>query len=160
MNYAHLHLMVNHLPLFATLFGGALLAWGLVKKQPVLKSAGLVLGLVSGLGGAAAVFTGERAEDVVEAVAGTNEDAIHEHEEAAEKTRFSLLALGLVSLIGLTALKNREQLRGRMEWLALALFVVSLAMVAWTANLGGPIQHPELGAAAPSGADLDDDEHN
>lgn len=41
MNAAHIHLMVNHLPLFAALFGGGLLAYGLLRKQRALRSCAL-----------------------------------------------------------------------------------------------------------------------
>lgn len=154
MNPAHIHLMVNHLPLFAALFGGGLLAYGLFKNERALKSAGLVLGLLAGVGGVAAVQSGERAEEVVEAYAGVNEAALEEHEEAAELTQWAAILLGLFSLGALVMPKGREALRNRTDWLALALFAVTLAMVARTANLGGPIRHPEI---TESGATVDMD---
>lgn len=43
MNAAHFHLVVNHLPLFAALFGGLILAVGLLLKQQALTKAGLAL---------------------------------------------------------------------------------------------------------------------
>lgn len=146
MNAAHLHLMVNHLPLFAALFGGALLAFGLWKNDRALRSAGLVLGLIAGIGAFAAVQSGERAEDIVEEYAGTNEEALHEHEEAAEVTQWAAILLGLVSVGALAVPKERTTLRSRAEWLAIALFAVTLGLVARTANLGGPIRHPEISA--------------
>ena len=149
MNAAHVHLVVNHIPLFAALFGGALLAFGLWKNEPALKSAGLVLGLIAGLSAFAAVQSGGRAEDIVEDLAGTNEVALEQHEEAAELTQWAAILLGVVSLVGLALPKDRGSMRTRVEWLAIALFVVTLAMVARTANLGGPIRHPEISAAPP-----------
>lgn len=144
MNPAHIHLMVNHVPLFAALFGGALLAFGLLKHDRSLRSAGLVLGVLAGLSGVAAFQSGERAEEVVEAYASTNEAALEEHEEAAELTQWASVLLGLVSLLALVVPKDRAALRARSEWLTLALFAVAVAMVARTAYLGGPIRHPEI----------------
>jgi len=152
MNPAHVHLMVNHVPLFAALFGGTLLAYGLLKNERSLRSAGLVLGLVAGIGGVAAVQSGERAEDIVEALAGTNELALEEHEEAAEFTQWATILLGVISLAALAIPRNRTTLRTGGEWLTIALFAVTLAMVARTANLGGAIRHPEIGG---SGAMID-----
>jgi hypothetical protein len=161
MNPAHIHLVVNHVPLFAALFGGALLAYGLWKNERSLKSAGLVLGVIAGLSGVAAVQSGERAEDIVEEYAGTNERALEEHEEAAETTQWAAILLGLVSLTALFLPKDRTTLRGRTEWLAVALFLITLAMVARTANLGGPIRHPEIGSPGSvvdtDGAEDEDD---
>ena len=139
MNAAHIHLVVNHVPLFAALFGAGLLAWGLFKNEPSLRAAGLILGLIAGIGGVVAVQSGERAEDIVEEYAGTNENALSEHEEAAELTQWAAILLGLISLSALVLPKGREALRSRVEWVTLAFFVVTLAMVARTANLGGPI---------------------
>lgn len=147
MNPAHIHLMVNHVPLFAALFGGALLAYGLLKNERSLKSAGLILGVIAGLGGVAAVQSGERAEDIVEEYAGTNEAALEEHEEAAETTQWATILLGLASLTALLIPEGRVTLRTRTEWLSIALFAVTLAMVARTANLGGPIRHPEISSS-------------
>jgi hypothetical protein len=42
MNAAHLHLMVNHLPLFALLFAGGLLLAGILRKQLAITNAGMV----------------------------------------------------------------------------------------------------------------------
>lgn len=149
MNAAHVHLMVNHIPLFAALFGGALLGFGLWKNQPALKSAGLVLGLIAGLSAFAAVQSGERAEDIVEELSGTNEIALEQHEEAAEIAQWAAILLGVASLVGLALPKSQGAMRTRVEWLTIALFLVTLAMVARTANLGGPIRHPEISAASP-----------
>ncbi len=146
MNFAHVHLLVNHLPLFAALLGGGILGYGLLKNQRSIKSVGLALGVIAALGGAAATFSGERAEDVVETYSGTNELALEEHEEAAEMTRWALLGLGIVSVIGLVLPTEREALRGRVEWAVWAMFVIALSMVIWTASIGGHIRHPEIDA--------------
>ena len=66
MNAAHFHLIVNHLPLFAAMFGGLLMAAGLWRRSENLTRAGLMLGLVAGLGAGLASFSGERAEELVE----------------------------------------------------------------------------------------------
>lgn len=154
MNAAHVHLMVNHVPLFAALFGGAFLAFGLSKNVPALRSAGLVLGLIAGLSALAAVQSGERAEDIVEGLVNTNDAALEQHEEAAETAQWAAILLGLVSLVALTVPRERVAILTRVEWLAVVLFLVTLVMVARTAQLGGPIRHPEIGAAS-SAADHD-----
>lgn len=162
MNAAHVHLIVNHLPLFAALFGGGLLAYGLLRNQRALKSAGLVLGVIAGVGVVVAVQSGERAEDVVEAYVGVDDRALEAHEEAAEITQWGAVSLGLISLLGLVVPSDREKLRGRAEGAALLAFIVVFGMVARTANLGGPIRHPEItDSASVIDADTqeDEDEH-
>lgn len=162
MNSAHLHLMVNHLPLFAALFGGGLLAYGLLRNHSAIKSAGLVLGVIAGLGGVAATQSGERAEEMVEAYAGVNETALEAHEEAGELAQWAAVALGVVSLLALVIPSDRGTLRSRTEWVALIIFLGAFGMVARTANLGGEIRHPEItDSASVTGVETqeDDDEH-
>lgn len=151
MNPAHIHLIVNHLPLFAALFGGGLLAFGMVGNQNALKRAGLVLGVVAGIGAIAAVQSGERAEDIVEAYSGVSEEAIHDHEESAEAAQWVVVALGAISLLSLVIPTSRTRLRSGSEWAALALFVISMGFLARAANLGGLIRHPEIEGPPPAG---------
>lgn len=148
MNAAHIHLVVNHLPLFAVLIGGGLLAFGMVANQTALTRAAFVLGVVAAIGAVVSVQSGERAEDIVEEYAGVSEDAIHDHEEAAEGAQWAVVALGLVSLLGLVAPKSSARVRSAAEWAALALSVVSIALLARAANLGGLIRHPEIRTSA------------
>lgn len=161
MNAAHLHLMVNHLPLFAALFAGAILAFGLYRSLPSLINVGLVLALVAGVGAFIAVQTGERAEGLVEDLPGVTEMAIEEHEEAAEAATWAAILAGLVALGGL-ALPDRAKRTQRITAMAtLALTVVAFALVARAANLGGMIRHTEISDApttlldGPGGAELE-----
>jgi len=101
VNSAHLHLMVNHLPLFAALFSGVFLMVGLVRAQSALTKAGLVIAVVAGLGAFTAARTGEGAEEIVEELAGISEAAIEPHEEAAEAATLAAIGLGLFALAAL-----------------------------------------------------------
>lgn len=156
MNAAHLHLMVNHLPLFASLFATAILAFGLYRGMTQLVNVGLVLALVAGLGAFAAAQTGERAEGVVEDLPGVTEIAIENHEEAAEAAMWAAILAGLVALGGL-ALPDRAHRTQRVAaMVALALSLVAFLLVARAANLGGHIRHTEISGSvsvAPYGAE-------
>lgn len=162
MNAAHIHLMVNHLPLFASLFGGALLAAGVLMRQRALSRAGLVLALLAAAGGVAAAQSGERAEDVVEGWSGVSESAIEEHEEAAEAAQAAAVVLGVLALGALAVPRARERAE---RWLTVASLLAAVAVFGFTAraaNLGGEIRHPEIsdGAAASTlSGTVDDDEH-
>src|SRR6185436_11780477 len=48
LNPAHLHLMLNHIPLFGALFAALLIGWGLLRKSEDVLRLGLVLGFVVG----------------------------------------------------------------------------------------------------------------
>ena len=155
MNAAHFHLVVNHLPLFAAMFGGMLLAAGLSRRSESLTRAGLMLGVVAGLGAGLASFSGERAEELVEGLQGVTEAAIEEHEEAAEITLWTGIAFGALSLLALLAPATRGRLARHTRGAALSLAVLTFVTAAWTANLGGRIRHPEMVESVSSGDTAD-----
>lgn len=159
MNAAHVHLMVNHLPLFAVMFGLVLLALGLWRPaMPVVRRAGLVLMVVGGLAGGAAYLSGEPAEEVVEAHVQVDEDLVHEHEDAGTFGMISTAVAGLLALLILWR-SRREPVSTKAVVLALVVGLWAMSVLARTAWLGGKIQHPELrGDAAlvlPAGEDQD-----
>ena len=145
MNAAHLHLIVNHLPLFAALFAIPLLGVGLLRSVSSLRTVGLALAVVAGAGGVLAQQSGERAEDIVEEIAGIDEAALESHEDSAELTAWALGALGFVSLLGLVVPESRQRVRTAVGLIALLLALVAFGMTAVTANLGGRIRHTEIG---------------
>lgn len=143
MNFALVHLAVNHLSLFAVIFMIALLIWGLWRQSPDLVQAGLVLGVVVGVGAVLANLSGERAEDVVEDIPVVSHERIEEHEESAEFATWIGGALGLVSLAGLVLSLRSGEIPRKTSRVVLALAVLTLAVVARTSWLGGEIRHPE-----------------
>jgi uncharacterized membrane protein len=149
MNWAHLHLLSNHIPVLGTVFGLLLLAWGVVRRNEVIQRAALVTFVVAALVAIPVFLTGEPSEEAVEHLAGTAEQAIEVHEDAALLALISVELLGVLaafSLLWRRAGTSRFVIRA-----ALALSVVTAGLMARTANLGGKIRHAELrsGAAAP-----------
>jgi hypothetical protein len=61
----HLHLLVNHAPLFGALFALALLAASFLWAPEVLRRTALVVLVFTAFAGAAADLTGEPAEDAI-----------------------------------------------------------------------------------------------
>jgi hypothetical protein len=125
------------------MFGGVLMAVGLWRRSESLTRAGLMLGVVAGLGAGLASFSGERAEELVEGLQGVAEAAIEEHEEAAEVTLWMGIVLGAVSLLALLLPATRRFARHTRR-AALGLAVLTFVAAGWTANLGGRIRHPEI----------------
>jgi hypothetical protein len=144
MNAAHFHLIVNHLPLFTALFGGVILAVGLLLKQQALTRAGLAFAVLTGIGAFVAVESGERAEEIVEEVAGVVESTIHDHEEAAEVAMFASILLGVLALAALAVPERHAAFKRGATLGSLALTLVALGLIGRAANLGGFIRHTEI----------------
>src|SRR6476659_6025581 len=98
---AHLHLLVNHAPLFGALFALALLAASFIWAPEVLRRTALVVLLCTGIAGWVSDLTGDPAEDAIRGFPGVRREVIHEHEEFGEK---SWIASGIVGLFALGAL--------------------------------------------------------
>jgi uncharacterized membrane protein len=144
MNEAEVHLALNHLPLFSTLFGFLLLLVALIRKSHDLKQAGLWLCLLAALGAIPTYLTGEPAEELVEAVPGVAPDLIEEHEESALWALVGIEALGAASLAGLYLSRKTGEPPERLVQLCLVLALIAVAIVGRTAYLGGQIHHPEV----------------
>lgn len=142
MDAAHLHLLLNHVPVLGTFFGLALLAYALLRRQQDVLKAALGVFVVTGLAAGVVYLTGESAEELVEGMAGITEALIEPHEESALVALVLAGVLGLAALVGLLFFR-----RGVPDWLGSAVLVLALVAggaMAWTANLGGRINHPEI----------------
>jgi len=144
MNPAHIHLIVNHLPVVSVLFAIGFLTLGLVRKRDGLLVSGLVICIVVGLTAIPAFLSGEGAEEIVEDLPGVSHDLIHEHEETAELAFYFALGLGIIAagvLIG-GARKASRKKPGALLVLFVAL--ITTVLMAQAANSGGEIRHPEI----------------
>lgn len=144
MNYPHLHLMLNHLPVLGSVFALALVAWALLRGSRELLRVALVATLVAGVSVVPAYQTGEEAHEQVEDAPGFDHDATEEHEEAAELGRVVLLLTGGLALLGLWLGRGERAVPGWAKGAVLAGLVASSAVMARTAWIGGEIRHPEV----------------
>lgn len=150
INPAHIHLLLNHVPVLAVALGLLVLAGAVVRRHPFLMRCALVLFVAAALAAVPTYLSGEPAEEIVERAAGDIERWVEPHEEAAAVSLALVGMLGLVSIAGLW-LGRRSEAPPRL--LTGAIFVLALTVggsLAWTANLGGQIRHTEIRAGAPA----------
>lgn len=157
MNITHLHLLLNHVPLLATVFGIGLLAVALWRRSEALQRAALTFFVVAALTAIPTYLTGEPAEDVVESLPGVTHQGIERHEEFAGWALGGVLALGVVALIALAVFRRHKTAPQWLGALMLVGAVLVTGMIGWTANLGGQIRHTEIrpepsAAGVPSAA--------
>jgi formate hydrogenlyase subunit 3/multisubunit Na+/H+ antiporter MnhD subunit len=142
MDPAHLHLLINHIPVLGTVFGILLLLYGMLAQKHEVTRASLGLFVLVGLGAVVAYLSGEGAEDTVEGLPGVAESIIETHEEAALIALIAAIVLGVAALLGLVVLRKQTP-----RWAAVTTLVLALGtagVMAWTANLGGQVRHTEL----------------
>ncbi len=146
MNAAHLHLLVNHVPIFASLFALPFALYGLraTATTHFLRSAAFLL-LISGIATGVAMRTGEAASDVVEGLAHVQTLDISAHEEDAARTApFVLGAAAVGVLVSFVDARSQGRLRRRWTLVLLTAAALSSALLILTGLSGGKINHQEL----------------
>jgi hypothetical protein len=143
MNAVHLHLAINHSPLYATLIGFFVLLVGVIKGNRSVATTGLVLAIVAAVCGGAAYWSGDQAADIINSsppIAGVEKGMIQEHNLAANFSLASTCIAGALAVVTLFV---------RRRWMEIVLLVVlawSFSVIARTALLGGRIHHQEVRA--------------
>jgi uncharacterized membrane protein len=152
MNWAHVHLLLSHLPVIGTIFGVLLLLLALLRKSEELKRVSLGVFVLTALISLPVYFTGEPAEEMVEHLPGVAESLIDRHKDAALFALLMAGAAGIVALAGLILFRRSERLPGWVVAVALVLSFATSGLMGWAANLGGQIRHTEIraGFTAPA----------
>ena len=151
MNAAHLHLIVNHAPVLGVVFGLGLLVFALLKRSQELKRAALGVFVIIALLALPAYLTGEPAEGLITSLPGVSKTVIEQHEEAGTVAFIGILILGVGALAGLILFRKGKNVP---TWYGAVILVAALVvsgLMAWAANLGGHVRHPEIraGPSAP-----------
>lgn len=152
LNAAHIHLILNHVPILGFAFGLLFLAWGRWRESDETIRAVQALFLLVGLTSIAVFLSGENAEDVVEGLAGVSHDAIEVHEETGELAMIVSIVAGLFSGGVLLVYRNRPLPGWSVGGTALA-GVVAFGILAYAGFQGGQVHHEEIrpgGAVTPA----------
>ena len=150
MDLTHLHLLITHLPIYGSILGGFVLAYGLWTKSNNTIIAAYLLFIISAMGAGIAYSTGEAAEETVESIKAISKGKIDQHEDFAIYALWGFIILGVTSLIGLLfSLKNWIG-KKYISLVLLLMALISFGLVAYTGYLGGQIRHTEIGNSSPS----------
>jgi hypothetical protein len=139
MDLAHLHLVLNHVPIIGFPFLLVLGIWAQVRKDASLKKFLYVLTIGVTLATFGAFQTGEPAEDRAETT-GATDASIHNHEEAAETAVVFAWVTAAMAVVAFFSIGKPS-----LETITAGLFAVSLvltiAALSWTGYEGGKIRH-------------------
>ncbi|WKK77013.2 DUF2231 domain-containing protein [Marivirga salinae] len=144
MDQTHIHLLINHLPVFGSILGGFVLAHGIWTKSNPTKIAAYNVFIISAIGGVIAFLTGEAAEETAENIQGVAKNMIDQHEDFAVFALVSLIVLGVASILGILMTLKKSNLTRKIAFVILLISLISFGLVARTGYLGGQIRHTEL----------------
>jgi hypothetical protein len=146
MSAAHIHLLLNHIPILGSLFGLLLLLYAMLKGSDEMKRVCFGIFVITALITIPVYLTGDGAARIIQNLPGVSEDIIRQHDSAATFTIIAVELLGAASLLGWWLTRKGKKLVG---WLLVTVFVlaiISTGLGMWTGNLGGQIRHTEVRA--------------
>ncbi|AVR47560.1 hypothetical protein C7S20_18505 [Christiangramia fulva] len=144
MDLTHVHLLVTHLPIYGSILGGFVLAYGIWAKSSPTVVAAYFIFIISALGAGIAYATGESAEETLEGLKLLNKGKVDQHEDFALSALWGFIILGIAGIIGLFfSLKNWAGTQ-YVSFIILFMAFISFGLVAYTGFLGGQIRHTEL----------------
>ena len=147
MSAAHVHLLLNHIPILGSIFGLLVLCYGMLRKSNEIKKTSLGVLVITALLTIPVYLTGDGAAEIVGSLPGVSAAIIQQHDKAATITIVAIEILGAVSLLSLgLSWRSRRELK---SWMTLGVFVLALissGLGAWTGSIGGQIRHTEVRA--------------
>ena len=150
MDWVHLHLALNHLPVLGTPFVLLLLLWSWWRKQPVTARFSLWLFVVLSAVSIGVKYTGDFAWENVQKQPSFDPVLVGRHEQAADQATTGVFFLGIAAAVALFISRAG---RATPVWARMMVTVIAVAtclLMARTANLGGHIRHPEIRPASAS----------
>lgn len=144
MNGPHQHILVNHISLFAIIFGALALAGSMKRKSSELRVFAAFLFVLAGICGYVALETGEKAAAYFQTFGNDNMSFIQEHGMAAMWAFRSSLLIAVVALVMEWAAWKKQSWLKVLQWILLILAIHGSTVFIRTAHLGGLIGHPEI----------------
>jgi uncharacterized membrane protein len=149
MDWIHLHLALNHVPVLGTLFVCLLLITAAVKKDESLKRLSLWWTVWLMLISIPLKFTGDFAAEKAGKEPWFIETLVQAHEQAADQATTGIFLMGIAAIMALVmARKGRPVVTWSLS-LTLVLGLLTFALMARAANLGGQIRHTEIRPELP-----------
>jgi uncharacterized membrane protein len=140
---AHLHLLVNHAPIFGSLFALALLIASYFTSADVFRRTAFVVLIATAIAGATADLSGDAAEEAIKGFPGVRREVIHAHEDMADKAYILADILGVLALGALVRWRRQPIPASAALVAVLATAFVGGAFI-YTGLLGGQIRHTEV----------------
>lgn len=150
MNYAHLHLLLNHIPIIGAIIGFALFIVSFFGKNQDLRRAAYITFVGVALLTIPTFISGFGAQEMIKGP-NVSDALIRRHESSALLSLWFMEITGALALLGLwKAQKTSQPPRGNV--IAVLIFsLFTVVLISRTGNTGGDIRHPEdfTGSSTP-----------
>jgi len=144
MDWIHLHLALNHVPVLGTLFVCLLLVTAAVKRDESLKRLSLWWTVALMLISIPLKFTGDFAAEKPAKEPWFIETLVQVHEQAADQATAGIFLMGIAAILALVIARRARPVATWSLMLTLVVGLLTFALMARAANLGGQIRHTEI----------------
>lgn len=155
VSVAHVHLLLNHVPTIGTVIGLGLFLLSRVRRNDHLRHASLEVFFLVALATLPAYLTGVAAQETITGRPDVSAEAIAAHHDRALPAFILMEITGFVAWLALWQWRRLTRPAGWTSPTILLLAVVTVALMASAATVGGEIRHPEIRidetAIAPGG---------
>lgn len=149
MLLTHLHLMLNHLPIFGSVVLFFLMVHAIIYKKEKQVRIYLWFYFILALATLPVFLTGDPAGDLIKKLPGITESSIDAHETFGYISLITILLLGVSALAALRFFRTRELLPAWFKYSFIIAAFVSVLAVSWTGKTGGDIRHSEITSELP-----------
>jgi uncharacterized membrane protein len=147
VDYAHIHLLLNHIPILGTIFAFCLLLLAYIKNSNELKQVSLGAFVVVMFITIPAFLSGTGAAQKIKDEPAISMDMINTHQGAAMLAFLFMLITGGFALVGWWQSQRESRPRPWIMGAVILFSVITMGQMARTGNLGGEIRHPEIRSA-------------
>jgi hypothetical protein len=140
---AHLHLLINHAPIFGSVFALVLLVASYFVARNVLRMTAFAVLIATAPLAFIAQRSGEPAEDAIRGFPGVQRKVIHDHEEMGEKAYLISIAAGVLAL-GAAIRWRKQPVPGGAAIVMTVAAAVATGAMGYTGLLGGRVRHTEV----------------
>jgi len=144
MNWAYLHVVINHFPIVGVIIGTILLATGMIFKSQGVKISGLGTIVFASLMAIVAYMSGDPASDAIKSIAGIGATLISRHENIATVGMYLMAPTGLLAASSLYSIWKMDKSIRLLIIITLVFSLISSATMFYIGRTGGQIRHTEL----------------
>lgn len=146
---AHLHLILNHVPIMGSLFTTALFIIALFYRNTFIQKISLWFLVIIALVTAATYQTGDPAAHAVQNLPQVSDSALHAHELFGKFGLGAMFVTGVVALGGAFFYRKRPTIPTGYLALVLVILLINVGLFTYISFLGGQILHPEIRSFVP-----------
>jgi uncharacterized membrane protein len=150
INWAHVHLLINHVPVIGMLGAVLLLIYAVLRKSDEMRTISFSLFVLIAVTTIAVYVTGVSGDEAVKSVPGITEAVIGRHEEMGRFSLVLMVALGIAALVGLVIRRRTGSIPRCTLTVVLLMSIITSIVIGITANLGNQIRHTEVRVTASS----------